>query len=78
MLYDHGEIVELRLPADERSHAVRGSDDLRGIACTAIHELDLKVGARHLLDRNDHLQHGEAPAVAAVHRGGSAADAQVC
>src|SRR5690348_8658913 len=77
MARDRREVIELRLPAEQRADAVRFRHDLRRVAGAARRRIDPEIDARHALDRVDHLEHREAAAVAAVERGRSSAVAQI-
>src|SRR5262249_22220184 len=74
---DSIEIVEMWFPVERRAGAVRGGDDLRRIAEPAWTKLDLEIDAGDALDGVDHLEHREAPPVAAIECGRGAAAAQV-
>src|SRR6266849_9296181 len=62
------QVIEMRFPMQHGANAIRGRDDLRGIARAPAGELDLEVDAGHPLDALDHVAHGEAAAIAAIER----------
>src|SRR6516225_8746788 len=71
------QVVEMRLPFEQRTDTVGSRHDLCGVASTSARERDLEVDARDPLYRLDHLEHGKTPAVTAIERGGDAAAAQI-
>src|SRR3954463_6834387 len=74
---DGREIVVSRLPSERGTRALACRDDLRGIARPAAGEFDREIHAGDPLYGLDHVEHGEAAAVAAIERARGAAAAQV-
>ena len=57
--HDGLQVVEMRLPFEQRTDTVGSRHDLCGVASTSARERDLEVDARDPLYRLDHLEHGK-------------------
>ena len=63
---DFFHVDEARLPAEDAARLVAGSDELRGVACTACADFCRDLLARRLLCGGDHFLDREALSVAEV------------
>jgi len=75
--HDGSQVVEKRLPFEQRTGTVGSRHDLCRVPGSPAGERDLEVDARDSLYRLDHLEHGETAAVTAIERGGDATAAQI-
>src|SRR5262249_25235805 len=71
------QVVEMRLPFEQRTSTVGSRHDPCRVASPPAGESDLEVDARDPLYRLDHFEHRETTPVTAIERGGDAAAAQI-
>src|SRR5262245_21209682 len=71
--HDGLQVVEMRLPFEQRTGTIRSRHDLCRVPGSPAGERDLEVDARDPLYRLDHLEHGETAAVTAIERDAPAA-----
>src|SRR5262249_23739734 len=75
--HDGLQVVEIRLPFEQRTGTVGSRHDLCRVPGPPADERNLEVDARDALYGLDHLEHGETAAVAAIERGGDATAPQI-
>ena len=66
MADDGVEIIETRLPVENLADALRFCHDRHHVPCPAQSHAHRKIYLRHVLDRTNHIEHGEAVAVTAI------------